>query len=101
MKATRRTVIATGALAMAAGAASAKPTTSAKLPLTPHQAALDVPDPSEVIALWPKGPPGGEGVTLEESVVPRPNPPAGMRDRFRQHIRTPVLRHQGQQLLRL
>lgn len=31
-------------------------------------------EPDAVIALWPAGPPGGEGVTLEEKIVERDNP---------------------------
>src|SRR5262245_17284459 len=94
MKLDRRTVLSAGALAMVAGAASAQQQKSwkaAKTPLTPHQAALDAPDPAEVVVLGPNGAPGGEKVTVTEAVVPR-TPPAGMRDRFQEHTRKPTLR---------
>ena len=38
----------------------------------------------------PKGAPGGEKVTVVETVTPRP-PPPGMRDRIREHTRAPSL----------
>ncbi len=93
MKLDRRTILSAGALAMVAGAASAqqaKAWKAAKTPLTPHQAALDAPDPAEVITLWPNGAPGGEKVTATEAVVVR-TPPQGMRDRFQEHTRKPTL----------
>jgi acetyl esterase/lipase len=96
MKLDRRTMLFAGALAIVANAANAQAPKSARASkaataaLTPHQAALDAPDPTEVIKLWPGGAPGGEQVRVTEAVVPRP-PPAGMRDRFREHTREPTL----------
>jgi acetyl esterase/lipase len=43
-----------------------------------------------VIDLWPAGPPGGEGVTLEETVVARDNP-YGLVDRAAHNVTRPTL----------
>lgn len=45
----------------------------------------------ETIPLWPKGPPGGEGVRVVETVVERSPPPAALRDRYVQYVREPTL----------
>ena len=47
-------------------------------------------EPDAVLELWPAGPPGGEGVALEEMVVERDNP-YGLRDRAAQNVARPTL----------
>ncbi len=59
-------------------------------PLTAAEAARDAPDPTEVLALWPGGPPGGETVAAIETHEARP-PPPGLRDRIVTHTRNPTL----------
>lgn len=49
-----------------------------------------LPDPTEVIVLWPNGAPGGEGVTAVEAIVDRTTP-GGPRDRAQVHTRKPTL----------
>ncbi|MET3664911.1 alpha/beta hydrolase [Caulobacter sp. 1776] len=48
------------------------------------------PDPTEVIALWPDGAPGGEGVSVEEKIVERGDA-KGLKDRAQVHTRKPKL----------
>lgn len=57
-----------------------------KAPKTPKP----LPDPTEVITLWPNGAPGGEGVTAKEEIVDRTTP-GGPRDRAQVHTRNPTL----------
>jgi acetyl esterase/lipase len=45
----------------------------------------------EVLPLWPGDPPGGETVTVQPLVVERNKDPAGLRDRYVQHVRRPTL----------
>lgn len=45
----------------------------------------------EVIALWPKGPPGGEHATAREEMVERSKEPAVIRDRILKGVRNPTL----------
>lgn len=45
----------------------------------------------EVWPLWPGDPPGGEAVAVQERVVERSKDPAGLRDRYVQHVRRPTL----------
>lgn len=59
-------------------------------PLTAADAAKDSPDPTEILALWPDGPPGGEEVTAVETHEARP-PPPGLRDRIVTHTRNPTM----------
>ncbi len=42
------------------------------------------------LELWPKGPPGGEHVTVREEIIER-LPDGPMRDRFARHVRRPLL----------
>lgn len=51
---------------------------------------LPMPDPTEVIELWPAGPPGGDKVTAVEAIVERGDP-KGLRDRALIHTRKPTL----------
>ncbi|MET0336560.1 MAG: alpha/beta hydrolase, partial [Caulobacter sp.] len=57
---------------------------------TAAEAAKDAPDPTEILALWPDGPPGGERVTAVETHEARP-PPPGLRDRIVTHTRSPTM----------
>lgn len=84
----RRLVLGAALIGAAASAAAAGAQPPG--PLTPMQAALDAPDPAEIIPLWPGAPPGGERVTVAEKVDPR-SPPAGMRDRAVTGVRIPTL----------
>lgn len=52
--------------------------------------ALPMTDPTEIIELWPAGPPGGEKVTAVETVIERGDP-KGLRDRALIHTRKPTL----------
>lgn len=45
----------------------------------------------EVIALWPKGPPGAEHATAREEIVERAKDPAALRDRIIKGVRSPTL----------
>lgn len=94
MKPSRRGLIAAPILAAGlAGAAEARPargTGTETAPLTPMQAALDAPDPSEVINLWPGAAPGHPPGMVAEEVLPR-SPPDGMRDRAVIHVAKPTL----------
>lgn len=47
-------------------------------------------DSAEIIELWPAGPPGGEAVTVVETITERGDP-AGLRDRALTHTRKPTL----------
>ncbi|WP_421737241.1 alpha/beta hydrolase [Caulobacter sp.] len=47
-------------------------------------------DPTEIIDLWPAGPPGGGAVTAVETLTERAAP-GGLRDRALSHIRKPTL----------
>lgn len=47
--------------------------------------------PREMLPLWPGDPPGGEAVTVLEQVVERNKDPAGLKDRYVQHVRRPTL----------
>jgi len=53
-------------------------------------AATPPADPTEVIALWPNGPPGGGGVSVVETVIERGDA-NGLRDRAVTHVRRPTL----------
>jgi len=57
-------------------------------------ARADDPSPAgpghEVIALWPGAAPGGEHVSMHETVVERSQPPA-LRDRYVEHVTRPTL----------
>lgn len=68
---TRRSLLAASGAAAAAGPALA--------------------GPQATIRIWPDGPPGGEGVTVVETVVERSPPPAPLRDRYVQYVREPTL----------
>lgn len=89
----RRALLAGGLLAAStttAGEALAVGPRARKGPLTLAEAVRDAPDPKEVIALWPAGPPGGEQVTAVQATTLRPAP-ASLRDRILTHVRTPTL----------
>ncbi|WP_425993927.1 alpha/beta hydrolase [Caulobacter sp. DWR1-3-2b1] len=47
-------------------------------------------DPTEIIELWPAGPPGAEKVTAVEAIIERGDP-KGLRDRALTHTRNPTL----------
>lgn len=49
-----------------------------------------MPDPTEIIELWPAGPPGGETATAVEAIIERGDP-KGLRDRALTHTRKPTL----------
>lgn len=51
---------------------------------------LPVPDPTEIIEVWPAGPPGGDKVTAVEAIIERGDP-KGLRDRALIHTRKPTL----------
>ena len=51
---------------------------------------LPMPDPTEIIELWPAGPPGGDKVTAVEAIIERGDP-KGLRDRALTHTRKPTL----------
>lgn len=51
---------------------------------------LPMPDPTEIIELWPAGPPGGDKVTAVEAIVERGDPKS-LRDRALTHTRKPTL----------
>jgi acetyl esterase/lipase len=51
---------------------------------------LPLADPTETIALWPAGPPGGDKVTAAETIVERGDA-KGLRDRALTHTRNPTL----------
>ena len=85
-----RRLILTASLVGAAAATSPGAQAAARGLPTPAQAALDAPDPTEGIRLWPAAPPGGDKVTVVEKVDPR-SPPKGMRDRAVTGVRTPTL----------
>ena len=51
---------------------------------------LPMTDPTEIIELWPAGPPGGEKVTAVEAIIERGDP-NGLRDRALTHTRKPTL----------
>lgn len=55
-------------------------------PVQPNQ----MPDPTEILTLWPNGAPGGEGVTVAEEILERGDP-KGVRDRAMAHTRKPTL----------
>ena len=44
------------------------------------------------IRLWPKGAPGGDGVTVVEEEIDRSPPPAELRDRIIKSVRDPDLK---------
>lgn len=94
MKPSRRGLIAAPILAAGlAGAAEARPRAVAGTEgplMTPMQAALDAPDPPEVIALWPGAAPGHPPGMVAEEILPR-SPPEGMRDRAVIHVAKPTL----------
>ena len=52
--------------------------------------ALALPDPTEMIRLWPDGAPGGEAVTVTAKVTERSSDP-GYHDRFAQYTTDPIL----------
>ncbi len=68
-------------VAIAALAASPLLTAALQAELSVKEAAMDAPDPPEIIPLWSAGVPGGEKVTAVEKVEERP-PPPGLRDRI-------------------
>lgn len=49
------------------------------------------PDAMEVVPLWPKGPPGGERVTVTERIFDRAAATSPVRDRAIEHTRNPTL----------
>ena len=51
---------------------------------------LPMADPTEIIELWPAGPPGSERVTAVEAIIERGDP-KGLRDRALTHTRKPIL----------
>ena len=55
-----------------------------------HSETLPMADPTEIIELWPAGPPGAEAVTAAEAVIERGDP-KGLRDRALVHTRKPIL----------
>lgn len=57
---------------------------------TPPKAPKPLPDPTEIITLWPNGAPGGEAVTAVEAIVDRTTP-GGPQDRAQVHTRKPTL----------
>ncbi|MDP1631345.1 MAG: alpha/beta hydrolase [Caulobacter sp.] len=67
---TRRTLLTATGLAAAAPALAAAP---------------------RVMPIWPDGPPGGQGVSVAETVVERNPPPNPLRDRYVKHVRDPAL----------
>ncbi|MDI1326029.1 MAG: hypothetical protein PSV23_04430 [Brevundimonas sp.] len=73
-----------GALGLAALAAAPKPSA-----LTPGQASA-LPDPEEIIRLWPGTAPGGEAVTVTPRVVERSTDPT-FHDRFAQYTTDPLM----------
>jgi acetyl esterase/lipase len=73
----RRRLILAGIMAALMPEASAAPVT--------------VPEPGgDVIALWPHGTPGADGVEVREEVIER-RPDGALRDRFAQHVTRPKL----------
>jgi len=51
---------------------------------------LPMADPTEIIELWPAGPPGADKVTAVEAIIERGDP-KGLRDRALTHTRKPIL----------
>lgn len=51
---------------------------------------LPMPDPTEIIELWPAGPPGGDKVTGVEAIIERGDA-KGLRDRALIHTRKPTM----------
>lgn len=74
------------ALGLAALAATPLPAQA----MTPVAQTLALPDPTEVIRLWPNGAPGGEGVTVTAKVTERSRDPS-YHDRFAQFTTDPIL----------
>ena len=81
----RRTLL--GAAALASAAPALAPVAASAQTPTP---ALALPDPTEVVRLWPKGAPGGETVTVTAIVPERSTDPA-FHDRFAQYTTDPIL----------
>ena len=50
----------------------------------------DTGDPEEVLELWPQGPPGADGVSVQPEIVDRDNP-WQLRDRAMRFVRQPTL----------
>jgi len=75
-----------GLLAMGA----AVPALAAALPTIAKAQTVAPPDPTEVVHLWPKGAPGGEGVTVVPVVPERSTDPA-YRDRYAQYTTDPIM----------
>jgi len=73
----RRTLLGSGLLMSAA--------------LSTAAAAKDAPDPTEVIEVWPSGPPGAARVTVKEELTERRKTPADLRDRIVAHVTRPRL----------
>lgn len=62
----------------------------AALSAVPAAAEVPPPDPTEIIPLWPKGPPGRHAVRLEDRVTDR-IAASGFQDRYADRIGTPLL----------
>ena len=75
-----------GLLAMGA----AVPALAAALSAVAKAQTVAPPDPTEVVHLWPKGAPGGEGVTVVPVVPERSTDPA-YRDRYAQYTTDPIM----------
>lgn len=69
---------------------AAVPALAAALPAVAKAQAVAPPDPTEVIRLWPRGAPGGEGVTVTPVVPERSTDPA-YRDRYAQYTTDPIM----------
>lgn len=79
----RRTVLGLGAAAAALLTAPAESGTPVWSP--------SLPDPSEIVPLWPGTPPGGEGVNLTLTITERSTAPSEYRDRAATNIAIPTL----------
>lgn len=69
---------------------AAAPALATGLSATAKAQSVAPPDPTEVVRLWPKGAPGGEGVSVTPIVPERSTDPA-YRDRYAQYTTDPIL----------
>lgn len=69
---------------------AAAPALATALPVSAGAQAVAPLDPTEVVRLWPKGAPGGEGVTVVPVVPERSTDPA-YRDRYAQYTTDPIM----------
>lgn len=69
---------------------AAAPALAAALPASAKVQSVAPPDPTEVVRLWPKGAPGGEGVSVTPIVPERSTDPA-YRDRYAQYTTDPIM----------